>query len=471
MSFAPARLSWRGPALVALLVVCLAALRAPLAAQSGSGAGTIEGVVLDPDSRPVAGVTVILRNEATGYQRTVETNGTGRFSAVAMPVGSYAVEAMAPRFATQRLSGVRLAVGATPSLTVKLGLAALTEQVTVSGEATRLDPTLPSTSTSINLKAVSDLPIRGRNFVEFALLTPNISQEANRNGLVVNGQRSINSNISIDGVDVNDSLQGNQRGGNDATYSFPQSAIREFQVVRTGAAAEVGRTNAGFVNVVTKSGTNIVGGEAFYANRNGTLTSRDAFGNSSANNSQHQTGGALGGPLKRDRLFFFGAVEKNLLTIPYTVAFNTPSQPAGQPPVVVPAEILAQQGLYEGQNNPLVGFVRIDTQIAPSHNLNVQYTYSSLGGLNFSVKNALTNQAVTNNNVLTRRSQGIKVALTSVLSRSVVNEIRAQTANDDRFQRPASPLPQIAAGRPTTAPSTDRFGGPRQVQLGVRFTF
>jgi len=182
-------------------------------------------------------------------------------------------------------------------------------------------------------------------------------QEANRFGLVVNGQRSINSNISIDGVDFNDSLQGGQRGGgaNESEYFFPQLAVREFQVVRDGASAEVGRTNAGYVNVVTKSGTNSYHGQAFYSNRNGALTSPDAFGNDSSSNGQNQFGAAVGGPIRKEKLFFFGAFEKNLVTIPYTVKFN---QPSGN--VTVPQDILNQRGNFDQKNNPLVAFGRLD---------------------------------------------------------------------------------------------------------------
>jgi hypothetical protein len=125
-------------------------------------------------------------------------------------------------------------------------------------------------------------------------LTPAVVQESDRNGLVVAGQRSINSNVAIDGADFNDALQGNQRGGNESVFFFPQTAVREFQVVRSGANAEVGRTNAGFVNVVTKSGTNDFRGEAFYFNRNKKLTSPDAFGQK-LNNQQNQFGGSIGG--------------------------------------------------------------------------------------------------------------------------------------------------------------------------------
>src|SRR5437867_8632147 len=152
-------------------------------------------------------------------------------------------------------------------------------------------------------RAGSNLPIRGRDFTEFVQLTPAITQESDRNGLVISGQRSINSNISIDGADFNDALQGNQRGGNDAVFFFPQAAVREFQVVRSGASAEIGRTNSGFVNVVTKSGSNDAHGEAFYYDREKALTSPDAF-NRTLNNQQSQVGGSFGGPIRHDRAFF-----------------------------------------------------------------------------------------------------------------------------------------------------------------------
>ena len=173
-----------------------------------------------------------------------------------------------------------------------------------------LDREEGATSSTINSRSVQDLPTRGRNFSEYVLLTPAVMQESDRQGLVIAGQRSINSNVSIDGTDFNDSLQGNQRGGNEAVFFFPQTAIREFQVVRSGVTAEVGRTNAGFVNAVTKSGTNNFHGEGFFYNRNRALTSPDAFGNK-LDNQQNQFGGSVGGPLKPDRAFFFLGIEQN----------------------------------------------------------------------------------------------------------------------------------------------------------------
>src|SRR5258708_3534845 len=224
-------------------------------------------------------------------------------------------------------------------------------------------------------------------------------QEQNRFGIVVNGQRSRLVNISLDGMDFSDPLQGGQRGGgaNQSAYFFPQLAVREFQVIRDGASSEVGRTNSGYVNVVTKSGTNNYHGEGFYNNRNGSLTSPDAFGYDSSANSQNQFGGAMGGPVQKDRLFFFAAVEKNLVTIPYTVKFNAPS---GNVPI--PADITSQQGTFSGKNNPLVAFGRLDYQLKPKHSLNLQYTYAAQNGLTFGGPTGQTNAAVTNNISLDR---------------------------------------------------------------------
>src|SRR4029078_8873801 len=132
------------------------------------------------------------------------------------------------------------------------------------------------------------------------VLPPTVIQERARSGLVISGQRSINSNVSIDGADFNDPLQGNQRRGTGGVFFAPQAAVEEFQVVRTGASASVGRTAAGFVNVGTKSGTNALHGALFYFKRNRQMTSADAFGRS-LDNQQNQFGGAIGGPIATDR--------------------------------------------------------------------------------------------------------------------------------------------------------------------------
>ena len=416
------------------------ALASGLFPQSETGRAALEGTVSDASGKTISSADIVIRETQTGWQRALKTNAEGAFRASALPVGLYAMEATAGGFGTSRATNIALTVGETKTVNLTLQVSSVSTQVMVQENAQVVNEADVSNGTSLNERAIEDLPIRGRNFAQFLQLTPNSMQEQNRFGIVVNGQRSHLVNISLDGVDFNDPLQGGQRGGgaNQSEYFFPQIAVREFQVVRDGASAEVGRTNSGYVNVVTKSGTNTFHGEGFYNNRNGSLTSPDAFGNDSSANAQNQFGGAMGGPVKKDRLFFFGAVEKNLVTIPYTVKFNAPS---GN--VAIPADIGSQQGTFAGKNNPLVAFGRLDYQLTPKHSLNLQYTYAAQFGLTFNGPTGQTNAAVTNNLALDRASQGIKGALTSVLSANLINEVRAQWAYDNRLFTPTSLLPEV----------------------------
>jgi len=424
---------------IALTILFL--LNATLAlAQSESGRAALEGRVTDPSGAVVPGASITAREMNTGFSREAASNEEGHFHIGAIPVGIYRIEAISPGLGRGVASNVELTVGQTKTVNLPLQLASISEEVVVETFADAVNLTDPANSIAIDAKAIEDLPIRGRNFTEFVQLSPNVTQESNRFGIVVNGQRSINANIALDGVDFNDPLQGGPRGGGpkESAFFFPQMAIREFQVVLNGASAEVGRTNSGYINVVTKSGTNGYHGGAFYENRNGQLTSPDAFGNDSSSNSQHQFGASLGGPIRKDKVFFFGSAEKNMVNIPYTVKFNPPS---GN--VVVPQDILSQQGDFNQKNNPLVGFGRADFQLNTGESLNVQYTYAAQYGLNFGGVSGQTSAASTNNTILDRASQGVKAGLTSVLSRTVLNDFRAQWDYDNRIQKPVSSLAQV----------------------------
>src|SRR5436190_13756537 len=397
-----ARAAARALACAVLMILVTPAI---VAAQAGAGVAAIEGTITDPDNRPIAGALVIVVSSETGYDRTVYTDARGRYFASAMPVSTYLIDVSAPNFAASQQSGVRLAVGATVTINFALKIGKVAETVTVKGATPLLDKDETATGSTVDSRAVSTLPIRGRDFTEFVQLTPAITQDSDRNGLVISGQRSINSNIAIDGTDFNDALQGNQRGGNEGVFFFPQAAIREFQVVRSGASSEVGRTNSGFINVVTKSGSNAVRGEAFFHDREKALTSPDAFGRT-LNNQQSQFGGSIGGPLKRDRAFVFGAAAQSLLKVPYAVQFD--AQAAN---VTVPAELLALQGEQRGTNHPTAAFGRGDVVIGSSGLLNVQGTYTRLHGDNFNYDTLLLNQAVTTNFTRDSDSAGVKSGL------------------------------------------------------------
>jgi Carboxypeptidase regulatory-like domain/TonB-dependent Receptor Plug Domain len=397
-------------------------------AQSEAGSAAIEGTITDQNSGAIAGANIIVKNTETNLSRTVTSRADGGFSVLVLPVGTYKITVKAANFSENNRENVTLTVGEATNLSIVLSPEGVKAEVEItSGDAENIDKEESSTGTAITQRSIENLPVRGRNFTEFVQLTPGVVQESDRKGLVIAGQRSINSNVAIDGADFNDALQGNQRGGNDATFFFPQTAIREFQVVRSGASAEVGRTGAGFVNAVTKSGTNDFRGEVFYFNRNDRLTSRDAFGNDGGN-KQNQYGGSIGGPIYKDQAFFFVGVEQSRLEIPYFVDFFAS-------PSVFPSSLTALEGEQISTNNPTAIFVRADFVLNQNNSLNYQFTHSRLKGSNF--------EALENGTVLTERaasrdffregsSNGGKLGLTSVFTPTFINEFRGQIASDNR---------------------------------------
>jgi len=419
------------------VIGCLCAGPTMALGQSGIGTGTIDGTVVDSDKAAMPGVTVEVRDQSTGLTRQAVTDARGRFSLIALSPGVYALEGTLAGFAPVRRDQVAVTVGDTVTLSLTMTVAGVTETVAVTARVSGLDTRGAATASFVNERAIQELPVRGRNFAEFVQLTPGVVQEGDRFGLVMGGQRSINSNVSIDGVDFNDPLQGNQRGGNESAFFFPQAAIREFQVVRSGAGAETGRTSAGLVNVVTKSGTNTVNGETFYLNRNKALTSPDAF-DRKLNNQQNQFGGAAGGPIRANRAFYFAAVEQNFLRVPFVVKFQP--QAAG---VTVPAALRALEGEQFGTNNPTAVFLKTDWVLGTRSRLEAQYTYARLRGDNFNFDSPQLDTATTANFRRETQSHAGKVSLNTVARPSVVNELRLQYATDDRTETPNSLLPQI----------------------------
>ena len=438
-----------------------------LHAQGDGGNATIEGRVSDNTGAAVRAATITLTNTATGATRTIQSDSSGYFAAPSLQVGTYTVTASSTTFAQSSIENVTLSVGDSLTLAFKLQPTGVSTTVEVSAVPDLTHRDEVQNASLIENTFVEDLPTRGRNFTDFALLTPGVSQELDRFGLVVNGQRSSNLNISIDGADFNDPLQGGQRGGNDSVYFFPQVAVQEFQVARTGVPASVGRTNAGFVNVVTKSGTNRFHGEALYTNRNPTFTWADPFNDPNSNNIQNQFAFAIGGPIQRDKLFFFAGVEKNLLQTPFTVYFQTPagfcdpsitaasSTITTQIPCTaallaggtkpLPAAVTAQEVSSFGVNNPLASSGRLDYHLNDRNTLTFTYTSTFLSGLAFG-STAQQTTAISDNTNLARQSQGGIAGITTVFGSTKTNDFRLQYAYDNRQQVPISSAAEIDIG-------------------------
>jgi hypothetical protein len=287
--------------------------------------GSITGRVVDQTGAVLPGVTITVTNDATGVSRTTMTSATGDFSVPDLQLGNYTVEAALQGFQTLQ-SKVEVTVSKIVSLDLKMGISQVAETVLVSGSSPLLDTVSTALSNVIKPKEVQDLPLNGRDFTRMLQLAPGVA------GNSVNGNRTRGNNYQIDGADNNDAFQNvaavNQGGvGGVAGTLLPIEAIDQFSV-QSGGSAEMGRNAGSSINLVIKSGTNNVHGSGFYFNRNehlAALSPVQAPGSPKREIRNNQYGGSLGGPIVRNRTFYFSAFEAQNMHAGNTLADTAPS--------------------------------------------------------------------------------------------------------------------------------------------------
>ena len=278
--------------------------------QAQATTGVIQGTITDPTGAAVPGANVEAKNVDTNFTRSQDSDAGGRFAFLQMPPGRYTVTASKQGFATIVQQNVELTVGQALSLPISMRISGVTEEVTVSAEP--IEVTEVASSTTLSELTVTNTPVLGRKFEDLLTLTPGVGIVQGPDGDEINfaGQRGIFNNISLDGGDYNNGFFGEQVGGQRAAVDISMEAVREFQVVATGASAEFGRTAGGVVNVITKSGTNDVHGSLFHYQRLEALTSNTSDGKPLKDFRREQSGGSIGGPIVKDKAFFFGTFEQ-----------------------------------------------------------------------------------------------------------------------------------------------------------------
>lgn len=317
----------------ALILSALAFLwaAAPLFCQSGDQ-GSLGGIAFDASGAVIAGGQVHVRNRGTSLAASTITDDHGLFRFAVLPVGLYELTADHPGFATVQVSDIAITVGANVTLTLHFRLAASNEATTVTDELPILEKTRSELSTTIDNRLISNLPVNGRDFTAFVLLTPGVTRDS-RGGLSFAGQRAMNS-LLLDGMNNDDPYWGQPTGATGFAadgrqpYYISQDAIREFQVNSNAYSAEFGRAGGGVVNAVTKSGTNEFHGSGFWFYRDKAMNANDPV------NKLHglprdpfhfnQFGVTLGGPIYNDRLFFFVNYEGLRSNFPNPVFLNLP---------------------------------------------------------------------------------------------------------------------------------------------------
>ena len=449
-------------------------------AQSQSTTGLIQGTVLDPNGAVVPGATITVKNVNTGFERSVTSNSDGFFSAPLLPLGRYTVTTIAQGFGNSVLENVRVTIGQTQSLRIdmKVGSTAATVDVTAEGEGVEVART--ELSTQIDERSVENLPINSRDFSRFVQLTPGVSVVQGPDGdeITINGQKGIQNNVSLDGADSNNPFFGEQRGGQRPAFTVSLEAIQEFQVVPVGASAEFGRSSGGFINAVTKSGTNEFHGTAFVFFRNDGLSSQnpDAVdaGLPTADSRTYQFGGNVGGPIKEDKAFFFFAYERNdgtsdkpnsidpTLSNIFATRFNSPNEETTINRTDVADVLLG----------------KVDVNINNRNFLTLRHNYSRAEQVNGTFDVPTWGSSA--NGRETDKSNAFIGQLISTITPNLLNEFRFQWAKEERPRFYDGPdLPDVTIGT-FAGDISYRFGRPfflpvpsqdRRIQVTDNITF
>jgi carboxypeptidase family protein/TonB-dependent receptor-like protein len=331
--------------LVLLGLPLVLALASGVFAQTQITTGVIQGTVLDEQGSVVPGANVEVRNPDTNFSRTQTTNADGRFVFLQLSPGRYTLTVSKQGFATVIQENLELTVGQTISLNLNMKVSRLEEKITITAAPT-IDTVKTESSSTLNERAVGNLPNLGRKFEDLLTLTPGVSITQGPDGDEINfaGQRGVFNNISLDGGDYNNGFFGEQVGGQRAAIDITLDAIKEFQVIATGASAEFGRTAGGVVNVITKSGTNNFHGSLFHFQRLEVLSADTSDGKPLKDFHREQFGGTIGGPIIKDKVFFFGAFEQIISNL---TRANL-SEPIGSPCSVSAPTIGANEALING---------------------------------------------------------------------------------------------------------------------------
>ncbi len=313
-----------------LLVCCMGAsawMAEPARAQSGLASGRIEGTVLDSSGAVVGSATVTARSDATGLSATQASDSNGYFLFPYLSPGTYRVTIERAGFKTTQLDNVVVSVGTTVSLRPQLAVGSVDIKVEVSAETPLMDTTRSSISSVIGQASIENLPLNGRDFTDFVLLTPGATTDGELGMVSFNGISGNFNNYTVDGGNNNNAFFSQQIGRGTIPFQFSEDVVQEFQVNTTGYEAEFGQAGGGLVNTVTKSGGNDVHGDAYYYALDSALNANDSINNEigipKPPNRRQQFGGTLSGPIRKDKLFYLANYEGQVRNEPVTITMPT----------------------------------------------------------------------------------------------------------------------------------------------------
>ncbi len=447
----------------------------PLRAQESVNYGSVAGRVLDASDAAVAETAVSLLHVDTNTATQVVTRADGRFRFSFLPLGAYELRATKNGFRPLRQRLV-ISAGSAFDVPVRLDLETMAESVTVEAGESILETARSQIAGTVSAEQIASLPLNGRNFLDIALLVPGVSPTNTGSnqlfaetsavpgqGLSVSSQRNLSNSFIIDGVSANDDAAG--------LSGIPLSvdAVEQFQVVTSGGQAEFGRAIGGYVNVVTRMGTNDLHGSVYEYFREDALNAPNPLLGRTLPLRQHQFGGTLGGPLKRDRTFFFASLERRDLDQSGLVTISEPNVAiinARLRQVGFPGEEVTT-GVYPNPVTSTLGLFRLD-HLAGAHRTSLRYNLYDVNAENSRGAGGLS--APSASSALDNVDHVVALSHTWLLSDRTVNETRVQWAKGD-LKAPAT----ADAGPAVAISGVANFGtlsgsptGPRHHHAGIR---
>jgi hypothetical protein len=426
-----------------VLALCVLGNWAPARAQQTIDTGSISGQVADAQGAPVPGASVTTRQTETNATRSAVTDRDGRFRFSYLPVGRYELSVSLAGFSDVHRT-VMLSAGSAFDLPVRLAIAGLDTSVTVKAEAPLVEAARSQIASTVSRSEIAKVPSNGRSFLDLALLAPDVSPANTAStqafaetsavpggGISVASQRNFSNSFIVDGMSANDDAAGL------SGVPYALDAIDEFQIVTSGGQAQLGRALGGYFTVVTRSGTNDLAADAYGYFRDDALNAPNALSGTTLPMDQQQFGGSLGGPIVRDRTFFFTNAERRSLDQTGLVTINPAAAAAinGHLADAAYPGAAVQTGPYRSPLRSTNYLGKVDHAVNPSNRITMRYALYDVHAVNSRGAGGLS--APSASAALDNLDQAAAVSHTAILSARTVMEARAQVTHSN-LEAPAS---------------------------------
>jgi len=492
-----------------VLAVLFFSMCSALAFAQSTTEGAIGGTVYDSTGAVIGGAKIVIHNNGTNAEQSIKSDASGYYRVTGLQPGSYTVTITRDGFAPYKAEQVIVQVGSITDVSPRLVVGGSQETVEVTAEAPQINYTSPEFAPTLNQEAISNLPINGGRWSNFALLTPGVVSDSNAFGLLsFRGISTLLNNNTVDGADNNQAFFSEERGRTRIGYSTPQAAVEEFQVNTSNYSSEYGRSAGGVVNTVTKSGTNQIHGEAYFYDRDNDWGAANAF---TIINVQSTPGGpfspvhfkpkdwrkragmGIGGPIFKDKLFYNLSFDWYDHNFPGVAVASNPNVFFAAPSAATISTLATRLGVTTAQattiyNNDLAG---LNTMTGVVPRTGEQYIYFpkidwainqknhasfSFNRMRWSSPSGIQTQATVTRGIASFGNDFVKdtwgvAKLDTAITSTFGNEIRFQYGRDFEFQFTQPPSPYELANLVNAPTFTNPLGFPPTVSITNGFTF